>query len=711
MTPKVTIIFTSLDPDKSAEKAIQCIEDSYYRNIELIVIHDGKENVSEFLMESNINNPVFIEHKDLDSAASLLNKTARMASGRYLMFIDSRSYLYPDGIVSLTGRIKGDIVAVTCKSEVYVNGNESFYPKTPPHFNDKQYTFSNPFSVPFAKIVSASAFKQINGFDESLKYDILCHWDLDLRLLEIGKFAYTDNNIGIRESFSPTIPFNKKTELYKKFGVDFSMGYEGEKSELECVPEIKLERIIIKPEEIIYEKPISKKVLFYTSITGSYDDLIEQLEFEHNLECKCFTDNHDIKSDKYDVHYLQNNMFSNNYDGNIRKARYVKLQLHKLMDLSKYEYVVWVDARIKIKKNIDEFLEKITEEFKLGMFDHNERNCLYNEMDWIAIDKLDRKSILVAQKLRYKKDGFPFGNGLFSTGILMYVPCKETEDFFDIWHNEIENGSRRCQASFTYALEKSKLKFISLGKYLQPQWKKHFTLGSHPRLKASIVIATYKDGKNHHLQKCLDSINKNTRVPFDTIIIDTKEPRISVAEAWNKGIEKAKGEIIVLLNDDTLVTFDWIEDMKLILLSNEEYGVVSPTLSHCATKQKDVLKDIVNGKLKEDQVDEIGIDINNKYDGDIEELKDLCGACLMFRKSLYDEVGKFESMDSLAYGEENDWLDRVIEKGYKLIYAKGVLVYHAGGETRKRVNDVDPKKAKEKLTLNRIKRKKGAKKK
>ena len=95
--------------------------------------------------------------------------------------------------------------------------------------------------------------------------------------------------------------------------------------------------------------------------------------------------------------------------------------------------------------------------------------------------------------------------------------------------------------------------------------------------KCSIIIASYNEAEN--LKNCLNSIENITypRENYEIIVVDNnstdnteetvkrfpkvvylKEERQGASSARNKGIEHAKGEILVFLDADTTVTENWL---------------------------------------------------------------------------------------------------------------------------------------------------------
>ena len=53
----------------------------------------------------------------------------------------------------------------------------------------------------------------------------------------------------------------------------------------------------------------------------------------------------------------------------------------------------------------------------------------------------------------------------------------------------------------------------------------------------------------------------------------------------NQGIEIAKGDSILLLNNDTIVTPNWLNNLDKALYSNEDIGVVGAISNSCSNGQ------------------------------------------------------------------------------------------------------------------------------
>lgn len=124
--------------------------------------------------------------------------------------------------------------------------------------------------------------------------------------------------------------------------------------------------------------------------------------------------------------------------------------------------------------------------------------------------------------------------------------------------------------------------------------------------KVSIIIPTCK---STNLIPCLESIKKYTDLSDKEIIICANgydgergdfegfnliwhDERIGYTKAINEGIKQAKGEYIVLLNDDTVFLPQEIDTCINVLLEpfkDEKIGITGPMKTYCPHSQRDFL--------------------------------------------------------------------------------------------------------------------------
>ena len=226
----------------------------------------------------------------------------------------------------------------------------------------------------------------------------------------------------------------------------------------------------------------------------------------------------------------------------------------------------------------------------------------------------------------------------------------------------------------------------------------------------SIVIAT-KDSVDL-LKQCIDSIlEKSTYGNYEIIIAEnnstepetfeyyervTADPRVkmtvcdtqgkvSVSSVYNQGAAAGSGDYIILLNNDTkVITGDWIERL-LGPCQREDVGAVGPKLLYpdgviqhagVLVRQMDKVLGFFEGP------DNIGrgtvlYDSSNYYNfyNLTQDISVVTGACLLTKRSIYEEIGGFDELLPNDY-DDIDYCLKLREKGLLVIYEPSAVLYH-----------------------------------
>jgi glycosyltransferase involved in cell wall biosynthesis len=204
----------------------------------------------------------------------------------------------------------------------------------------------------------------------------------------------------------------------------------------------------------------------------------------------------------------------------------------------------------------------------------------------------------------------------------------------------------------------------------------------------SIVIPVYN---NHAMtDECLASIAANTS-DYEIIIVDNGSiPAVSVEfksirneenkgfpVAVNQGIRAAKGDIIILLNNDVIVTPEWTERFVYHL---DKYVIVAPLANYCAMLQQE---SAIATYHDEKSLYEAAKEWSQTHDREVEEVNYVIGFCMAFKKSLWEELGDFDESIWPCSGEEIDFCLKARHKGYPIAIARDVYVHHYGSQTFK----------------------------
>lgn len=188
---------------------------------------------------------------------------------------------------------------------------------------------------------------------------------------------------------------------------------------------------------------------------------------------------------------------------------------------------------------------------------------------------------------------------------------------------------------------------------------------------------------------------KNLKLPIT--VIENKE-NVSFAKGNNDAVKIAKGEYLLLLNNDIEPTYGWLNELMGIIVNSENVGAVGAKLLYPYIKNPqqekysfsiqhagDIFREnINNGCLYEahnqnkylKEVFDNSISVNRKC-------LLVTGAVLLTKMEIYNELGGLD--ENYWYGYEDiDFNLRLYEKGYDVIFASAALLFHHESATPKK---------------------------
>jgi len=138
----------------------------------------------------------------------------------------------------------------------------------------------------------------------------------------------------------------------------------------------------------------------------------------------------------------------------------------------------------------------------------------------------------------------------------------------------------------------------------------------------------------------------------------------------DKGVEKAKGEILAFLDDDAFPSSDWLKNAALHLQNKEVAAVGGPAV----TPPNDTFKQKASGFVYSSFLGG-GNHRYRYFPALLREVDDYPTCNLLVRKSILEELGGFGSF--FWPGEDTILCLNITQKlGKKIVYDPGVLVYH-----------------------------------
>lgn len=215
----------------------------------------------------------------------------------------------------------------------------------------------------------------------------------------------------------------------------------------------------------------------------------------------------------------------------------------------------------------------------------------------------------------------------------------------------------------------------------------------------SVIIPNW-NGK-HFLEDCIDSLRGQTFKDFEIILVDNgstdgsadfakarygdsiriirNKKNLGFTGGNNVGIQAAKGEYIVLLNNDTWTDPHWLEELVRATRFDPPIGMWgSKVLSFYQRDQIEGVGELIywdglcraKGQFQKDQ-------------GQFDEIEEIffppgCGA--MYRKKVFDEIGLFDE-DFFAYADDEEIGIRARLAGWKCLYVPRAVIYHKNSGT------------------------------
>ncbi len=217
----------------------------------------------------------------------------------------------------------------------------------------------------------------------------------------------------------------------------------------------------------------------------------------------------------------------------------------------------------------------------------------------------------------------------------------------------------------------------------------------HPITPSLVSIIIPNLNGAHHLPTCLESLRRQSLRDFEVIVVDNGStdgsldllargyPEVRVlalgqnrgfAGACNAGIRAARGEFIVLLNNDTEADPRWLLEVVAAFERHPEAGIVASRMLlfdrrdtfHTAGDFYRV--DGVPGNRGVWEKDE------GQYD-DEEYVFSACGGSAAYRREMLDRIGLLDE-DFFYSCEDVDLAWRAQLAGYRCVYAPRAVVYH-----------------------------------
>jgi GT2 family glycosyltransferase len=227
-------------------------------------------------------------------------------------------------------------------------------------------------------------------------------------------------------------------------------------------------------------------------------------------------------------------------------------------------------------------------------------------------------------------------------------------------------------------------------------------------IDTDIIIPTYNNST--YTAQCLASIYQNSQ-NFRIIWIDNgseieeqekvlnmlrgvpshiikNKENLGFIKAVNQGMNIASSKYVVILNNDTLVTKDWLIKLRKHFIEDPLTGLVGPLTSTDGSWQgvnrlrsdlrfKDEFSNIPqydNDKTTPNKYSQL---LESLFMGEHIMIKGMIAFfCVMTKKEIINEIGFLSEEYGTGFCDDDDYCYRIKQNGYRIYIAKDTFVYH-----------------------------------
>lgn len=198
-----------------------------------------------------------------------------------------------------------------------------------------------------------------------------------------------------------------------------------------------------------------------------------------------------------------------------------------------------------------------------------------------------------------------------------------------------------------------------------------------------IEIIIVNDNPKNKLD--LQMLPTSTVIPMHILTMPTNG---GYAAACNYGVQSAKGELLIFMDSDILVSPNWLTHLLDAYHATPNCGAVSATILNLNKKQ------VVHWGLGMNEGYEVIKPFRDGYlpqslQHGLYEFNMASSGCILIPKSIFKEVGTFDEQFYNGFCDL-DLTYRITRNSYKCIYCSEAIVYHRGkvsGTTRLAAED------------------------
>jgi GT2 family glycosyltransferase len=652
--PLVSVLIRTKDRRVLLQEALESVLSQTYSPIEILIVNDGGEDFSAELLSTYGDNVLWINNTGEHGRSSAANLALTEATGTYCLFLDDDDSIDPDHISHLSSALNSspDFRIAYSAVRTITNGVKEKLPSFEFSFDSVRLMIEN--YIPIHAALFERELSKECRFDPS--FDRFEDWDFWLQLAESESFLFV----------------NKCTANYR-IDSDSGFGAKGNTKESMDTYRIALYRkwFGLWPQEKILDlinrsREFPRIDVLEIHIRELKEGLEEKDKFNSALNKQ--VDKKGATILKQQKHIEEKNKFNSALNKQIDKkgATILKQQKHiasteiGLRAAEQELRVAEQELRVAeqdLNKSENELQIQLNQKYSL----QNELQIIYSSRSWRLT-----KSLRLLTKLRY----FLRTEGVRGVLVRLIIKLK---------------SRNRC------------IKKIRSDSPVTEQFTP-LIFTEHENPDCSIVIPVYN--KHPYTFHCLKSLlDHSADESFEVIVVDdcssdktqkmlagisgirvVKNPEnLGFIKSCNAGADAARGEYLVILNNDTEVRDGWLTALRQTFNDFPDAGMVGARLVFADGSLQEaggiVWRDGSAWNYGR------GEDPNNPNYAYCRQVDYCSGACLMIPLRGFQQLGGFDTHYAPAYYEDTDLAFKVREAGKKVYVQTNATITHFEGIT------------------------------
>lgn len=192
------------------------------------------------------------------------------------------------------------------------------------------------------------------------------------------------------------------------------------------------------------------------------------------------------------------------------------------------------------------------------------------------------------------------------------------------------------------------------------------------KLLKSICLSNISQSEITLIDDCSETETKEFLENFvlenSSFTLLRNETNLGFIKTCNRGMKIAKGDVVVLLNSDTIIPNDFENKILECFRSDKNIAFASPISSNTGLFKPSI-------EINQDNIDEINKKIETVI---LKEYPFITpeGFCFCCNKNIVEKIGYLDEIFGMGYCEEDDIVLRAISMGYKTVLIDNLLVCH-----------------------------------